>query len=109
MKTYKVTPEWREWVYLITKEEVKRLVEDKCKKTIHCLIPTWPMMIWADWEIKSFNNFIDEWHYGMIVEKIAVTIPAQIWHHIAIPMDKLYLFDCGNIKEEELEVLTNNN
>ena len=95
---YKVTREWRKWIYEISKEEVKRLVADKCDKIIHNLIAG-NMMLWADWWLDSFNDHIDN-----VAEKIAITIPAQMWHHIAVVSGKLYLFDCWEITEEELDI-----
>lgn len=62
-------------------------------------------MLGADWDIDSFDDFIDNGRKNIQVDKIAITIPPQMGHAIAIPMDKLYLFDCGKITEDDLEIV----
>lgn len=101
---YDVKREWREWVFLVSKEVIKKIVLDKCKETIHCFIQSW-FMIWADRSIEDFNNFIDNWEDWIDIDRIAIVIPSQMWHAIAIPMDKLYLFDVWEISKDELNII----
>lgn len=98
---YQATREWRPGVYLITKEVAKQIVKDKCKKYVHNFIQGWAIVLWADWKIKQFNEFVDSEE----VDRIAITIPSQMGHHMAIPTTKLYLFDVGYITKEEIEVI----
>ncbi len=97
---YQVANEWRDWFYLISKDTVCNLVNDKVKWKIHNFI-AWPFMIWADRTKSEFYKFIK----SDKVSKIAITIPAQMWHHIAVIADKLYLFDCGVIKDDDLYIV----
>lgn len=103
---YKAQREWRDGLFLISKETAKQIVKEKCKKEVHCMIAANPsMMLGADWSIESFDNFIDKWKDDMQVERVWLAIPSQMGHAIAIPMDKLYLFDVGEIEESELEIV----
>lgn len=105
---YQVRAEGRPGAYLMTKEVVKKMAEEFEGEEVHCMIAAngW-IMIGADRTKKQFYDFIDNGlHKDMQVEKIALTIPPQVGHCIAIPMDKLYLFDLWKIGEEDIEIIT---
>lgn len=94
----KVKPEWRDWIYLVSPEEIENYVNEKDSEKIHCMIWGW-MMIWADW---GKQDFLEKIKSGW---RLAITIPAQMWHNLAYVCDKevkLYLFDIGKIDKDML-------
>ena len=101
----KVTPEGREGVYLCEKADIIEWLEESGLKTIHNYIPG-PIMLGCDWELSSVIEEINK------SKRIGIlTGDAQkhnMRHALSVISDnQLKIFDIGEIKEEDLEIESN--
>ena len=103
----KVTPEGREGVWNIEKEEAIKAVNNYKDKMIHNFIhnfiPGGPAVIGADWQKDSVIETINE------SERIAVLTGSSLKHNMnhalaVIVKNSLYMFDIGDVKESDLEI-----
>lgn len=98
----KVKPEGREGVYLITKEEALRVVEEYKGEEIHHQFQGGSMIIGADWDKRDVIEIINK------SERLAIlTAPNMtIGHHlVVIANNERNAFDIGKITIKDLEVL----
>jgi len=100
----KVIPEGRDGVYLCEKEDIIQWLNESGLELIYNFIAGGPCMIGCDWELESVIEEINK------SERIGIlTGEAQrgnMRHALSvISKNTLYMFDIGEIKEEDLEVI----
>lgn len=100
----KVTPEGRDGVWIVEPQEIIKFLKKYKGKKIHNFIQGGPCLIGADWYKKK------------IIEKISVSdrvalltgdAQKQNYRHAlsVIVNNQLYIFDIGEITENDLQVL----
>jgi len=100
----KVTPEGRNGVWIIDKKEAVKIINSQKDEMIHNIISAEIGVIGADWSKKSAIKIIKK------SAKLAITtgesLNKNFRHSLAVVAnDTLYLFDIGEITEENLEVI----
>lgn len=103
-KIIKAKKEGRKGIYLISKKEAIRLVNNFSGKRIHNFLGSgFPMLIGCDWDKKSVIEFFEK-----KAKKIAIIFePNLVMKHqlIGLTDNKRYSFDIGEIKKEEIKIL----
>jgi len=99
----KVIPEGREGVYLCEKEDIIQWLNESGLELIHNYIAG-QIMFGCDWELKSV---IEEINKSQRIGILTGDAQRDNMRHAlsVISGNKLYMFDIGEIKEEDLEVM----
>ena len=101
MAKLKVTPEGREGIWLPEKASLKAFIKARKLDVIHNFIPSGPMMLGADHDVKSVLEDVDS------AERLAVFTDetANMGHSLAlITNERLECYDIGTIKKSDLEI-----
>ena len=100
----KVTPEGREGIYLVTKEDMIEWLEENGLETIHNYIPG-QVMIGCDWGLEEVIKEINKSERLGILTGEA--LQDNMRHALSvISNNQLKIFDIGEIKEEDLEIIS---
>ena len=99
----KVTPEGREGIYLVTKEDIIEWLEESGLETIHSFLPAHGLMLGCDCELSDVIEEINRSERLGILTGEAFMGNGR--HALSvISNNQLKMFDIGEIKEEDLEV-----
>jgi len=100
----KVKPEGREGVYLCEKEDIIQWLNESGLELIHNYIAGGPCMIGCDWDLESV---IEEINKSVRIGILTGDAQRGNMRHAlsVISGNQLYMFDIGEIKEEDLEVI----
>lgn len=104
MNKIKVKPEGREGVYLVSKKEITKFVKNLEVDTIHHFFGGSSMFIGADHKKSSVLEDIEKSERIAIVTDKAGSM--TIGHMLSVIIDnKLNMFDIGEIKDSDLEII----
>ena len=101
----KVTPEGREGVYLCEKADIIQWLNENSFELIHNFIAG-QILLGCDWELESV---IEEINNSQRIGVLTGDAQRGNMRHalLVISGNKLYMFDIGEIKEEDLEIDSN--
>jgi hypothetical protein len=103
MSKINVVSEGREGVWLPGRESLMEWILSKGIEWIHCMLPSNPLLISADWDVGDVLRAIQEADRVALLTGDSLT---QNFRHglSVITDDQLYMFDIGRLTENDLEI-----